>query len=271
MEFRSSAEFSPKNINKLIIKISSIFWLHFIQKQLQLTTIAAVQTTLDPEGERGKAGVGRKWGDYKHGHHRPSAATIQLAECKVPGSAAIINSVLWEALRPDRHPVPIAKKLIGQSGDHADKLIRMALKPLPDTCKRASVHRLAIKLVKRATLTSLAVLTICFRLAIRFETDNWLAIVLYSMIMKCLEVQSVIFLRLNVADLIVRYYYVAFFDSQSWVKFSKFDPFEFVSNAELLSHYLDREQLKRGRVFTDRQVVIESYELLFGKKRGMLL
>lgn len=151
---------------KLIPEVfATICWFNELQLHLGVSTVVAVQQAAEPTTPERAAALSRRWRAYKSGEQRPSPSTVTLAE-RIPCNAkAILHSPLWDALRMDKTPDPIARTLLGTTCADGDHLLNWMLDKGRPTLHPGTVQKRCQAIVARVDLDGLAILTICMRLA----------------------------------------------------------------------------------------------------------
>lgn len=81
-------------------------WFEELRRRLGLRSPRAVGRELEPTGFDRKTASGdpyywRKWNDYAAGRRKPQRKLVALVEQTLPGTAALLNHVLWETLREE--------------------------------------------------------------------------------------------------------------------------------------------------------------------------
>lgn len=82
--------------------IRGIYWFETIRMRTGLPSAYAMERRFEPEAfkEEGTTRYHRnKWSDYGNGKRIPRAVLINRVEVQLPGSAQLINHVLWDVLR----------------------------------------------------------------------------------------------------------------------------------------------------------------------------
>lgn len=147
---------------QIVTVFATICWFHELRLSLAAKTVVSVQRAIEPS-DRAEA-VRRRWGDYKNGRHSPSVSIVALSEGRCPGTQSILESYLWDALRLDRPPEKNAQMLIGATSRLGDDLLSW----LPSKRwqkDRRWLRKRCIAMVEQPSLESLAVLTVCMRVA----------------------------------------------------------------------------------------------------------
>lgn len=120
---------------------------------------------MEPTPEERASGVSYRWGSYKNGKHKPLGRILDLAEEQVPGSKAIFQSPLWDALHLGKSAATVAVELQGRTSREGDELLyRMLGQSLPIHDPRW-LRKRCRAMVADGSLEALAVLTVCMRLA----------------------------------------------------------------------------------------------------------
>ena len=109
---------------------------------------------------------------------------MRLAEEKVAGSEAILNSPLWSALRLDNSAISIAKQLLGSTDKFGDELLQRMMKSPQTIYDPRWLRKRRKAMVAHGSLEGLAVLIICIRLS----NDTRLAFGFYLYATDCLKV-----------------------------------------------------------------------------------
>lgn len=186
----------------IVTVFATICWFHELRLSLAAKTVASVQRAIEPS-DRVEA-VRRRWGDYKNGRRRPSVPIIALAEHRCPGARSILESLLWEALRSNRQPERIAQMLIGTTSQLGDDLLNW----IPSKRWRKDrrwLRKRCIGMVEQPSLESLAVLTICMRIAASAGVD-WLARTFYYYVTRWLLVAGGWLYNHGIAQGLAEYY-----------------------------------------------------------------
>lgn len=162
---------SPQMRPRLIVSVfSTISWFHEQRLHFSASSVAevvrAVEPLLDATSEQLKV-VERRWRDYWKGRHAPVESVIARAEKVCPSSRAVIESLLWDALRFDRCARSTAVALIGRTNKAGDELLTrmLALSEASKDSQRRWLRNRCKLLIRKGTLEGLAVITVCMRVA----------------------------------------------------------------------------------------------------------
>lgn len=148
--------------------LRTIYWFNELRARTRTSTIAELQRRIEPVPLGRRKEVQRRWGYYKSGRHKPCSRVVDLAEGAAPGSSRAFNSDFWECLRPDRNARVLALKLIGQTNDDGNRLLRWMLSPKEPRYRNSSLLvRKFHSVTLLGSLEALAVLVLCARLASR--------------------------------------------------------------------------------------------------------
>ncbi len=80
--------------------LCTIFWFWYLASALKTDSSLKVRKEVKPSTKRGsRQHEHTSFSVYRHGKHMPNANTIEFAERRVPGSARLINCVVWKVLR----------------------------------------------------------------------------------------------------------------------------------------------------------------------------
>ncbi|MBL8507660.1 MAG: hypothetical protein JNM11_04295 [Chitinimonas sp.] len=148
-------------------------WYSDIEHQLGGGSIYRIERILEPDAFRYKKHSYHlnKWRRYKVGADTPRAALVERVDGELPGTAALLNHPLWEALR-GRKPV---KRLLQEEMRRLAPAVQQVVFAGDEfgTARRkpmGPVTRVTLlKLERRAGIDALACLTILLRAAV--ETD----------------------------------------------------------------------------------------------------
>jgi hypothetical protein len=152
---------SPKR-DDVVDKVRTTFWFQYLGTSLGTFHPRVVQRTISPTPStdaRGGAIKNNKFLGYSKGEHVPNAALVRRAAEIYPGSAHILNHVVWQVLRSGNQIEVRARTWIAQLDPEVQKVL---IKPRNEFKE----GRLAIDMLERRfSLDSLAALTILFRLS----------------------------------------------------------------------------------------------------------
>ncbi|WP_287881863.1 hypothetical protein [Aquitalea sp.] len=247
---------------KVAEKFATVFWYYELQRQLNLNTPADVQRAIEEVGDRGVVGVRRRWRDYKSGHHKPVTSVVELAEQQVPGSKAILQSPLWSAMRLDKSAIKVAQQLLGKTTKEGDELLEWLLDRQQTSKVDRWLRKRCMAMVFHATLESLAVLTVCMRLARSKGMPHW-TLTFYHFATDSLMILGSWFYQHGIAQASAEYYEkvllpTCYGKNASWL-FSSRDYFYIV---RAMAREALNVQEQAGRNLTHNEIVSAMLKLL---------
>lgn len=166
-------QFRDLPLKKVVGKFATLCWLNELKINLEAKTIGDISSVIETVAPWNKTSIQRRWRTYETGQHKPVNRVLDLAEKQVPGSTLIFRSPLWDALRLDKSAIKVAKQLRGQTTKEGDELLEWLL----DHRQTRKIDRWLGKhcnaMVFHASLESLAILTLCMRLAKSKGMSHW--------------------------------------------------------------------------------------------------
>jgi hypothetical protein len=146
-------------------------WFDEISEHLKIDTAAGIQRYVEPVSDEAAAIVAaRRWRDYRAGNHFPCQSVVKTVENFCPSANVILTSPLWDALRLDRDPRDVAKRLLGKTSKLGDDLLISALNRFK--CRgnhRQWVPKRCRDLILQGSLEGMATLLVCMKLAVRSD------------------------------------------------------------------------------------------------------
>jgi hypothetical protein len=257
--FASSDEkFRNVLLNKIPSMFATISWFNTLKINLNVETISAVQRQIEPVGNRGALGVRRRWGDYKNGYHKPVAAVVRLAEKKVPGSAAIINCLVWDSFRLDKSPISVAKGLLGSTTRLGDELLQRMMESPQTIYDPRWLRKRQKAMVAHGSLEGLAILTVCIRLT----RDTRLAYGFYLYATDCLKTLGFWFYLNGIAHALGEYFEQVFLPMTGIPGCSSFYSGSYLATIKSMAQRVISKQENLGRECSDDEVISEMIRLV---------
>mgnify|MGYP003603887736 CR=1 FL=1 len=184
---------------------ATISWFYALQLHLGVNTVVAVQRATEPTTPERAAAVSRRWRAYKSGKQKPSAQTVNLAEKLTSWPRAILHSPLWDALRLDRSPDTVARKLLGTTSKEGDDLLKWMLDRHESHSDPRWIRKRCRAMVARGNLEGLAILTVCVKLAGKRDASS-LALTFYRHATDCLVILGSWLYAHGIAQALAEYY-----------------------------------------------------------------
>jgi hypothetical protein len=213
LTFASAMRKSPRSRQRHPVEaFSTIYWFHELRQQLNSGSAAELQRAIEPLSNgtpEQLENLQRRWRDYRHGLHSPSAPVIALAEARCPGSRQVLKSPFWDSLRHDKPAKNAALALIGRTSPLGDDLLAGMLGIKTQSGGRGYNSRWLRKrcnaMVREASLEGLGVLTVCVRLAGDAGYEG-LAATLFRAVKRSLEILGPFLLAYGIALRLAEYY-----------------------------------------------------------------
>lgn len=149
--------------------LRTAFWFSEIKRYLDAGTSYAVEHKLEPEAF-GKNIEGdhyhrNKWPKYEIGRHVPSVELAAKVERQIPGTARLLNHVLWDSLRTKHCAKEKANDWLQQlAPDFQNIVYKPGSFSTVRDCLRVKIGKVLLaKLERRAGIEALACLTILLR------------------------------------------------------------------------------------------------------------
>lgn len=150
-------------------RVRTIYWFQSLGEHLRTHNPRAVQRAIAPVPETDALGgpiKNNKFLGYSRGKHVPNATLVQLSAKVLPRSALVLNHVIWEILKTDGSLNDQARLWVGQLDPDVQKALVNAANEV------GASDRTLKMLVRRASLDSLAALTILFRQSCEVERSR---------------------------------------------------------------------------------------------------
>lgn len=162
---------SSQLARKITRAIATKCWFEEISDQLGIETAAGIRRIVEPLLDKAAvAEAARRWRDYRSAHHFPSKGVVQKVENVCPPANAMLTKLLWDALRIDRDPRKVAKRLLGKTSKLGDELLNCALNHFRCRGKHPEwISKRSRDLILQCSLEGMAALIVCMRLAARSD------------------------------------------------------------------------------------------------------
>jgi hypothetical protein len=243
----------------------TIYWFYWLGIRLGTLTPREVQRAIAPEtldlDLHGEPIKNNKFLGYHRGAHVPQAALVLRAEEVVPWSSRVLNHPLWEVLRSQG---PIQRNALSWIQQLDQEIQAVVLGPFNQIVGGASRHTLGA-LERRASLDSLAALTILLRLRHEENESEW--VWLYAL--STFRVLLMIGAQLDdygVADRVFELYVQRIFNLAVLEK-QRMDPakYQYVQFAHLLAELVDRMRSKDPQARNRRMPTFYAIHILDGR------
>lgn len=243
----------------------TIYWFHSLGMGLWTDVPREIQRAIAPEtlalnahGERIK---NNKFLGYSRGEHVPHEPLVLQAEEVVPWSSHALNHPIWQVLRTKA----TIKKHSRQWVYQLDREIQaVVLSPINEIVGGASRHTLGA-LERRASLDSLAALTILLRLRHEANEPEWAWLCALSIFRVLLMIGR----KLDVYEIAERVFqlYVQRVFSLVVFKKQRIDPanYQYVQFAHLLAELANRVQSKDPQTGNRRMPTFYAIQILDGR------
>lgn len=145
-------------------------WYAYIKRKLSESSLYQIEKVIEPaafgKNQYGDAFHRNKWSKYRAGKHTPHQALIDAAELHAKGSANMINSVIWEAIRGRKELDWFVSEGIGQLSWEVKKVLYKSTKyQLSSELFLAVEQKELLRLERLAGLDALAAQIVLLRVA----------------------------------------------------------------------------------------------------------
>ncbi len=243
----------------------TIYWFYWLGIRLGTVMPREVQRAIAPETLNLDLRVApiknSKFLGYERGDHVPHPALVLQAEEIVPWSGRVLNHPLWKVLRSKG---PIRKKAL-QWIQQLDREVQAAvLGPFNQIVGGASRHTLGA-LERRASLDSLAALTILLRLRHEENEPEWVWLYAISIFRVLLMIGPQLEEH-GVADRVFDLYVQRVF-SLAVLEKQRMDPakYQYRQFAHLLAELVDRMHSKDPQALNRRMPTFYAIQILDGR------
>lgn len=243
----------------------TIYWFHWLGIRLGTVVPREIQRAIAPETlDLDRDGIpirNNKFLGYQRGDHLPHAALVLQAEKVVPRSGRALNHPLWKILRSKGSIRKSAQQWINE----LDREIQtVMLGPFNKIVGGANRHTLGA-LERRASLDSLAALTILLRLHHEENEQEWVWLYAQS-IFRVLLMIGPQFDDYGIAERVFQLYVERVF-SLVVLKKQRLDPgnYQYVQFAHLLEELADRVQSRDTQAGNRRMPTFYAIQILDGR------
>ena len=243
----------------------TIYWFHWLGLRRGTLIPREIQRAIAPEtldlGGDGRHIRNNKFLGYQRGDHVPHATLVQLAEEVVPRSVRAVNHPIWKVLRAKG---PIRKNARQWIYELDREIQTVVLGPFNEITDGASRHTLGA-LERRASLDSLAALTILLRLRHEENEPEWVWLYAQS-IFRVLLMIGPHLEEYGVADRVFQLYVERVF-SLAVLNKQRMDPanYQYVQFAHLLAELIDRMRSKDSQSKNRRMPTFYAIQILDGR------
>ena len=150
--------------------VSVSIWSAYIKRKLSQSSLYQIEKVIEPaafgKNQYGHVIHRNKWPRYRAGKHTPNQALIDAAELHAKGSANMINSVIWEAIRGRKELDWFVSEGIGQLSWEVKKVLYKSNKyQLSSELVLAVGQKELLRLERLAGLDALAAQIVLLRVA----------------------------------------------------------------------------------------------------------
>jgi hypothetical protein len=250
--------------------VCTIYWFYWLGIRLGTLAPREIQRAIAPEtlglDKDGEPIRNNKFLGYQRGEHVPQARLVQHAEEIIPWSGRALNHPLWKVLRSKGHIRKSALQWVHQLDREVQAVV---LGHFNQIVGGASRHTLGA-LERRASLDSLAALTILLRLRHEENESEWVWLYACS-IFRVLLMVGPHLEDYGVADRVFQLFVQRVF-SLAVLEKKRMDPasYQYVEFSHLLAELVDRMRSDDAKSTSRRMPTFYAIKILDGHYRQAL-